>query len=220
MDYGTHAVTTMWFLAGFDKVPKAVKSNRISTRHRHRPIESRLQVVDGVDDDAHVMLRFEDPKTGAWTTAVIEATWSWPELASRGDDVRGFIKIDGTEGILTYNEDPDGNGFLDITRYGFGTKRLPVPMITSEDESFEAEIKNFIKCVTDGVPSILNEARGITIMEILGAGYLSELSGRTAVSLEDFRKYSDEIASKFNPQDGEAIQLEIIKNLLKPYSKV
>ena len=53
MDYGTHAVTSLWYLVGFDAVPRQVKSLRIESRMKTRPLEGRIQKVK-VEDDAYI----------------------------------------------------------------------------------------------------------------------------------------------------------------------
>jgi hypothetical protein len=52
-------------------------------------------------------------------------------------------------------------------------------------------------------------------MEVMGSAYLSELKGRKAVTIEDFRNFCSDLASK--EQDREAAILRIVETLMEPY---
>jgi len=212
MDYGTHAVTTSWYLVGFDKMPVKVKSDSIRKSHKHRPIEGRLQSID-VEDDAHIRILFEDRENGNWITASIEATWSRP-LVGTGDPSFGFVRIEGTEGVAKGYQDEAGNNFVKVSRTGFGDKLVAVPRIEEEKDSFENEIGSFVKSVQEGRPSLCNEEIGIGTMEILGAAYLSEVRGRTSVSLEEFRDFCEDFGRRY---PNEKVSSAIIEYLMQPY---
>jgi len=212
MDYGTHAVTTSWYLVGFDKMPVKVKSDSIKKSHKHRLIEGRLQTIN-VEDDAHVRILFEDPKNGNWITASIEATWSRP-LVGTGDPSFGFVRIDGTEGVAMGYQDEAGNNFVKVSRTGFGDKLVPVPRIEEERESMKNEIRSFVKSIEEGRPSLCNEEIGIGTMEILGAAYLSEVKGRVSLSLEEFKEFCEDFGKKY---PNEKAPSAIIQYLMQPY---
>ena len=188
LDYGTHAVTSLWYLIGLDKRVLRVKSDGIRTSHITRPIGFRLQPIE-VDDDAHFRVLFEDPVTKEWISVFIEATWSWAERGADSSDVRGFIRIVGTEGELTGFIDEEGNDFIRITRPGFGDKLVPVPPTRSEEVSFINEIANFVDCVRSGNASVLDQSVGLRVMEVLNAAYLSEYLGRKSVTVEELYEY-------------------------------
>ena len=63
MDYGSHAVSSVWFLAGYDKSPDRVRSLGIEARQKMRLIGGRFQQIE-TDDDAHFKVRFVNPKNG------------------------------------------------------------------------------------------------------------------------------------------------------------
>ena len=86
-------------LVGFDAVPRQVKSLRIESRMKTRPLEGRIQKVK-VEDDAHIRVLFEQPN-GNWCGAVIEATWSYPEFGEKSGAVNSFIRIQGSDGEAT-----------------------------------------------------------------------------------------------------------------------
>ncbi|MEM2922754.1 MAG: Gfo/Idh/MocA family oxidoreductase [Candidatus Bathyarchaeia archaeon] len=215
MDYGTHAVTAAWFLLGFDKKPVRVKSTGIRKRQPTRSIEGRLQTVH-VEDDAHFKICFEDPKNRDLIVANIEATWSWAELGTPSNGPRGYILVEGSEGTVTGLVDEANDiDYLKIVRYGYGERLIRVPTVKPEKESVEGEIRNFVECVHQGVPSILNEDVGLGVMEILGSAYLSEVRGRVAVSPDEFREFCEEIGSRSSSylEAGEVI----VSALMKPY---
>jgi hypothetical protein len=102
-----------------------------------------------------------------------------------------------------------------VVRYGYGEKLIQVPTVKPERESVEGEIRNFVECVRQGVPSILNEDVGLGVMEILGSAYLSEVRGRLAVSPDEFKEFCEEVGSKYG-SDLEA-GAAIVSALMKPY---
>ena len=169
MDYGTHAITSTWFLLGYDKRLVRVKSTGIRKRQPTRSVEGRLQKVS-VEDDAHFKVCFEDPKSRDLIVANIEASWSWSELGTPSSGPRGYILVEGSEGTVTgYVDEVNDRDYLKVTRYGFGEKLIQVPTVKPERESVEGEIRNFVECVRSGVPSMLNEDVGLGVMEVLGS---------------------------------------------------
>lgn len=214
MDYGTHAVTSTWFLLGYDKVPVEVRSLGLQTKERTRLIDGRYQQI-GIDDDAHFKVRFVNPMNDDWSTAVIEATWSWPELGPNGSDVRGYIEVKGSEGTASGYVDEEGRDYLLITHRPSGERWIPVETVLSERESFQDEIDNFVKSIQAGVPSILNADVGVGVMAILDSAKLSELRNRVSVTPEDLAEFSREASGgASDPWEGSD---RIITALMEPY---
>ena len=215
MDYGTHAVTSTWFLLGYDKRLVRVKSTGIRKRQPTRSVEGRLQRVS-VEDDAHFKVCFEDPKSKDLIVANIEASWSWSELGTPSSGPRGYVLVEGSEGTATgFVDEVNDRDYLKVTRHGFSEKLIQVPTVKPERESVEGEIRNFVECVRFGVPSMLNEDVGLGVMEVLGSAYLSELRGRVAISPEEFKEFSEEVGSK-QGSDMDA-GAAIVSALMKPY---
>jgi predicted dehydrogenase len=214
MDYGTHAVTSVWFLIGYDKVPAEVRSLGLAARQRMRLIGGRFRQIE-IDDDAHFKVRFVDPEDGDWITAVIEATWSWPELGPRGDSLHGYIEIRGSTGTVTGCVDEQDQDYLRIRPHAGGERLIPIDAVLPERESFQAEIDNFVHCVQAGEPSILNEDVGVGVMSVLNAAQLSELHGRVAVTPQDVAEFSQQVAGDApDPWQGGD---RIIAALAEPY---
>jgi predicted dehydrogenase len=214
MDYGTHAVTSVWFLIGYDKIPAETCSLGLATRQRTRLIGGRFRRIE-IDDDAHFKVRFVDPVNGHWITAVIEATWSGPELGAAGDSLHGYIHIRGSTGTITGYTDEQSNDFLHVSMYAGGDRYLPVESVDPERESFQAAIDNFVRCIREGVESILNEHIGVGVMSVLNGAQLSELRGRHSVTPEAVADFSSRIAGDApDPWLGGDL---IIAELSKPY---
>lgn len=214
MDYGTHAVTSVWFLLGYDKVVAEVRSLGLAARQRMRLIGGRFRQIE-IDDDAHFKVRFVDPANGDWVTAVIEATWSWPELGPRGDSLHGYINIRGSTGVATGTVDEEGHDYVRVTGYAGGERLIPVETVLAERESFQAEIDNFVRCIQADEPSILNADVGVGVMGVLNAAQLSELRGRVAVTPQDVAEFSQQVAGDApDPWQGGD---RIIAALAKPY---
>jgi predicted dehydrogenase len=193
MDYGTHAVTSTWFLVGYDKLPAQIRSIALQTREPTRLIAGRYQQI-AIDDDALFKVRYVDPSNGDWVTVVSQVTWSWPELGADGSDVRGYIEVQGSTGTVTGYVDEEGRDYLKVMHRSFGERQIPVTTVLSERESFQAEIDNFVKSVQAGVPSILNATVGLGVMTVLDGIRLSELRGRVSVRPEDVAAFSADVA--------------------------
>jgi predicted dehydrogenase len=194
MDYGSHAVSSVWFLAGYDKVPVEVRSLGIEARQKLRLIGGRFRQIE-TDDDAHFKVRFVNPKNGDWTTAVIEATWAWPELGRDGSDVHGYIEVEGSTGTVTACVDESGHDFLRVVSRTFGERIIHVEGALSEAGSFRAEIDNFVKCIQASVPSILNADVAAGGIRMINSAQLSELRGRVVITAEELTRFSEEQAA-------------------------
>lgn len=214
LDYGSHAVMGAWFLLGLDKIPKFVKSTGICVKERTRLIRGRLQNIE-TDDDAHFKILFEDPKNGDFITAMLEATWSWPDFAKNASDTHGYIRIDGTEGTITSYFDENDQEFVKIDRFNQGEELIPISSYRSETLSFRDEIKNFINSINANRQSMLDADVGAVTIQIINAAQISELRGRVAVDLDDVKEFCEKFADPDGDmlKSGDAIALE----LTKPY---
>ncbi len=194
MDYGSHAVSSVWFLAGYDKSPQEVRSLGIEARQKMRLIGGRFRQIE-TDDDAHFKVRFVDPNNGDWITAVIEATWAWPELGRDGSDVHGYIEVEGSKGAVTACVTETGEDYLRIVSRTYGERIIPVEEALSEAGSFRAEIDNFVKSIRAGVPSILNADVAAGGIRMINSAQLSELRGRVAITPVELMQFSREQAA-------------------------
>ncbi len=193
-DYGSHAVASSWFLAGYRMIPVEVKSLGIVVKERTRLVGGRMQEID-VDDDAHFKIRFVNPDSGDWITAIIEATWAQPELGRDGSDVHGYVEIEGTTGSIRAHVNSEGEDILRVTNRVFGTRDFPIQSIRSEEESFRGEFDNFAECIREARSSVLNAEIGEGIIRILNTAQLSELKGRISVAPAELEKFSEELAA-------------------------
>jgi len=194
MDYGSHAVSSVWFLAGYHTRPVEVRSLGIEAKQRTRVIGGRFREIE-TDDDAHFKVRFHNPQNGDWITAVIEATWSWPELGPDGSDVHGYIEVEGSTGTVTACVDEAGRDFLRIRTRAYGERLIAVEGTPSEADSFRVEIDNFVKCIRAGVPSILNAEVAAGGIGMINSAQLSQLRGRIGVTPKMLEEFSRELAS-------------------------
>lgn len=214
MDYGSHAVSSVWFLAGYDKQPVEVRSLGIEARQRLRLIGGRFRQIE-TDDDAHFKVRFANPKNGDWITAVIEATWAWPELGRDGSDVHGYIEVEGSTGTVTACVDEQQHNYLRVVSRTLGERILHVEDALSEAGSFRAEIDNFVKSIRAGVPSILNADIAAGGIRMINSAQLSELRGRMSINPEQLVQFSREQAEAApDPWQGGD---QIIRALYAPF---
>ncbi len=214
MDYGSHAVSSVWFLAGYDKSPEEVRSLGIEARQKTRLIGGRFRQIE-TDDDAHFKVRFVSPKNGDWITAVIEATWAWPELGKDGSDVHGYIEVEGSKGTVTACVDDSGRDYLRVVSRTFGERIIHVEEALSEAGSFRAEIDNFVKSIRAGVPSILNADVAAGSIRMINSAQLSELRGRVTITPDELIKFSrEQVAAASDPWQGGD---QIIRTLYAPF---
>jgi predicted dehydrogenase len=209
LDNGIHAIGAAWYVAGLHKTPTLVKAAApfgMSIRMPHRIIDGRLQQVT-VDDDAHILIRFEDAKSGAWSTAHVEGSWSEqdsPDTAYIG--TTGSIKM----------VDADGKRFAVVTdAHGHESRRLRVSGSNWQHwpSSFYGEIQNMVECLRNGVPSVMTAEFGADCSAIVGASYLSEKNGKRAVTLDEFRQFAHDIAARY-PDDPTGADNALVDSLL------
>lgn len=214
MDYGSHAVSSVWFLAGYETIPQEVRSLGIEARQKTRLIGGRFRQIE-TDDDAHFKVRFVNPKNGDWITAVIEATWAWPELGKDGSDVHGYIEVEGSKGTVTALVDEERRDYLRVVSRTFGERRIYVEEALSEAGSFRAEIDNFVKSIRAGVPSILNADVAAGGIRMINSAQLSELRGRVTVTPDELTQFSrEQAAAASDPWLGGD---QIIRTLYAPF---
>ena len=214
LDYGSHAVMGAWFLIGFDKIPREVRSVCLRVKDRTRFIGGQLVDIE-TDDDAHFRVLFENPANGDFITAMLEATWSWPDFSDNASDVRGYIRIDGTEGTITSYFDQDDNEFVRVEGMVSGERLIPIKSYRSETLSFRDEIINFIRCIRSGKQSMIDADLGVVTMQIIGAAQLSELRGRKSVTFDELAEFF----STFDDGSGDMQKIgdKIALELTKPF---
>ncbi|MFS0862138.1 Gfo/Idh/MocA family protein [Fredinandcohnia sp. 179-A 10B2 NHS] len=215
LDYGTHAVTSTWFMIGFDKIPQEVRSLGIRVKDRTRIVDGQLKEIN-VDDDAHFKIRYLNPLNGDWINVVIEATWSWPELGKDGSDVRGYIEVQGSEGTATLVFDEDDQEFIKITNRMYGERWLPIKSYASEDLSFEDELYHFYKTLVTGSSSLLDAEKGAMIVKLINCAQLSELRERKSITPGELEEFTNEIVDGID--DFLVAGDKISKVLNKPYA--
>jgi predicted dehydrogenase len=214
LDNGIHAIGAAWFVAGLHKTPTLVKAAEpfgMSIRMPDRIMEGRYQRVT-VDDDAHILIRFEDQKSGAWTTAHVEGSWS-------EQDSPDTVYIGTTGRIEMKNE--DGKRYAVITdAHGSSLRRFRVsgPTWMHWPSSFYGEIQNMVECVRTGIPSIMTAQFGADCSAIVGASYLSEKNGKRAVHLDEFRQFARDIAARY-PNDPKGADDALVESLLSAVRK-
>ena len=215
LDYGTHAVTSTWFMIGFDKVPQEVRSIGIRVKDRTRIIDGMLQEIN-VDDDAHFKVRYVDPTNGDWINVVIEATWSWPELGKDGSDVRGYIEIQGSEGTAMAVFDEEDNEFIKVTNRTFGERWFPIKSYSSEDLSFEDEMYHFYRTINSGTASFLDAEKGATIVKIINCAQLSELKNRKSITPAELEEFTRQLVTGIDNPLAAGDKISAILN--EPYT--
>lgn len=209
LDNGIHAIGAAWFIAGLDKTPTLVKAAApygMSIRMPDRIIDGKYQHIT-VDDDAHILIRFEDAKTNAWTTAHVEGSWSEQDSPDTA-----YI---GTTGSIKMVQE-DGKRFAVVCDIkGQETRRFRASGSNWQHwpSSFYGEILNMVSCVLNNQQSIMTAQFGADCSAIVGASYLSEKTGKRAVSLDEFRRFALDIADRY-PNDPTGANNALVDELL------
>lgn len=205
LDNGIHAVGASWYLSGLDKRPTVVKAAEpvgITIRMPQRILSGRFQQVQ-VEDDGHILIRFENPQTGAWSTAHVEGSWSHRDSPD--------TLIVGTLGTIRFTYEQE-RPMLVVEQATGGCRRVEASGPTWEywPSSFYGEIRNMVECVQKGTRSLSDEVFGAECSAIVGAAYLSQKRGKKAISLAEFKRFAQDIERRF-PDSADA---ELISRLL------
>ncbi len=205
LDNGIHAVGASWYLSGLDKQPVSVKAAEpigITIRMPQRILSGQFQPVQ-VEDDGHILIRFENARTGGWSTAHVEGSWSHRDSPD--------TLIIGTMGTIRFAHEDDGRIVVVEDATG-GCRRVEATGPTWEywPSSFYGEIRNMVECVQKGVRSISDERFGAECSAIVGAAYLSQKRGKRAVPLAEFKRFANDIARRY-PDSADA---ELMARLL------
>jgi len=158
-----------------------------------------------VEDDAHIMIRFED-NNGTWSTAHIEGSWSHRDSMD--------TEIVGTNGIIR-SIVKEGDTFIEITDASGGKKEFNLGKVTWT-QSFGGEIRNMCNCVLNKVKPLCDENIGAETTAIVQAAYLSQKRGKKPVTLQEFKKYALEIREK----EGKNAPNTLLKELLNGIKKI
>ena len=199
LDLGSHAVAVAWYLIGLDRKPELVKAEKfagVSLRARERYVAGGFKCAL-VEDDAHVLVKFRGTDD-SWATALIEASWCGPEYeCTMAFGSRGSLKVRGAQ----------GKAVVELSDYVGRRRVIEVPQEVSSMDTFTYEIAYMCRCVSSGSRSFLNEEVGAEVMAVVDAAYYSEMQGRRAVTLDEFKEFSAKLAERF----GDRASDEFIK---------
>jgi len=206
VDIGSHAVAVAWFLVGFDKRPIVVKAEKftgITLRARSRYISGSFRNIE-VEDDAHVLIKFQDEKDDSWTIALIEGAWSGAEFeCTTLFGSRGSLKVRGKE----------ERAVIEIEDYLGAKRTIEVPQLVSGMDTFTYEIRNMCRCILGRTRSFLNEDIGADIMAMIDAAYYSEIKHRKAIAIEEFKEFAQKLMKEYGKKASEKFIEMKIKNL-------
>ena len=211
LDMASHSITLSWYLIGFDKRPtrvKAVGPHGIAIRMPERQVAGVIAELT-VDDDAHLLVEYEDPKTGAWLNTHLEGSWSFRDSPE--------TRVLGSTGALV----PDGGGCKIID--SFGGERGCAPFHPSFHNmpqppgwgGHPQQLKNMCHCILNDIKPQCDENVGADSMAIMGAAYLSQSRGRVAVSLDEFKAYARDLEAKHGENASEVMIEEALKGLAR-----
>ncbi len=214
LDNGIHAIGASWYVSGLEKRPTYVKAAQpfgMSIRMPNRILDGRFQKVR-VDDDAHILIRFEDPETLAWTTAHVEGSWSHRDSPDTA--------IIGTTGRILFLSEDSRRYAVVMDAYDREARRIEVsgPTWQPWPSSFYGEILNMVESVRNNVPSISDATFGAECSAVVGASYLSERDGRRAVSVEEFKSFARGFTERY-PDDPTAADNALVDALLEAVRK-
>ena len=206
-DMAIHALSTAWFLAGFEKeaaVVQAASPVGLAKRFRRRIIAGSYREIRA-EDDAHFLVRFEDPSTGSWTTAFIEGAWSYSDAPE--------TCIIGSAGRARFARE-EGKPAIEVVT-SRGTRSFPVSGPTWEvyPSSYYGEIRDFLRSVAGGRPPLVDARIGSESQAIAGAVYMSEARKRSAVKVEEFKAHALELREKHGERASDVLIEEALAAL-------
>jgi len=204
LDNGVHAITCSWFLSGFDRKPVVVKAAEpygICIRMKTRMLQGRFKPFE-VEDDAHVIIRFEDDN-GVWSTAHVEGSWSYRDSLD--------TRMIGTNGIIRPLQKEDET-FLEITDATGGKREIRLGKVTWA-QSFQGEIRNMCNCVLNDAKPLCNEHIGAETTAIVQSAYLSQKRGKKPVTLDEFKRYAQKIKEKEGKRASDVLLKELLKGI-------
>jgi predicted dehydrogenase len=207
LDNGVHAITCSWFLSGFDKKPTIVKAAEpygICIRMKTRFIQGMFRRFE-VEDDAHVLIRFDD-EGGRWVTAHVEGSWSHRDSMDTA--------IIGTSGEI--RPETRGEETNLVIRDAKGDRREFNLGKISWVQSFAGEMRNMCNCILSNTRPICDEKIGAETTAIVQAAYLSQKRGMKPVTIEEFKKYALEIRDR----EGKKASDFLLKDLLGGIRKI
>ena len=168
-----------------------------------------------VEDDAVIEVTLYDPSTGAESLLLVEGTWSRYAPSGKGT----LVRVEGTRGEIEVSGSGFGAEEDVVVRTRFQGERSQHVVCrlgrSLMDESFLHELRNFVVCVAEGRQPTVTYDIGLQVMACLGAGYLSELRGRQALTLGQFGDFCREF-EEGRPKDH--IADDIIRALMAPYA--
>ena len=207
LDNGVHAITASWFLSGFEKRPVVVKAAEpygICIRMKTRVLQGMFKPFV-VEDDAHVLIRYED-ESGGWSTAHVEGSWSHRDsMETRMVGTNGEIQPSEEEEVVLRIID----AFGDVRKIPLGKR--------SWITSFAGEIRNMCNCVINGVRPVCDENIGAETIAIVQAAYLSQKRGKRPVTLDQFKKYALRLREK-KGKDAPQVLLNDLLGAIKVYA--
>jgi len=204
LDNGVHAITCSWFLSGFDRKPTVVKAAEpygICIRMKTRILQGRFKPFE-VEDDAHVIIRFED-SDGTWSTAHVEGSWSYRDSLD--------TRVIGTNGIIRPIQREDKT-LLEITDATGGKREVNLGKITW-NQSFQGEVRNMCNCVLSGTKPLCDEYIGAETTAIVQSAYLSQKKGKKPVTLKEFKRYAQKIREKEGKNASDVLLKELLKGI-------
>ncbi len=150
-----------------------------------------------MDDDAHILIRFEDPESAAWSTAHVEGSWSHRDSPD--------TCVSGTTGTIVFEHSEGRTYAVVYDAYENVARRIETSGPTWQPwlSSFYGEILNMVECVRAGVPSIMSADFGAECSAVVGAAYLSQKSGKRGITVAEYKQFALDIAAKY-PNDPKA----------------
>lgn len=205
LDNGIHAIGAAWYMSGLEKKPAVVKAAEpfgMSIRMPNRIIDGRLQRVN-VDDDAHILIRFEDPEKLSWSTAHVEGSWSHRDSPDTA--------IIGTTGRIVFENADNRTYAVVYDSFENVSRRIETSGPTWQfwPSSFYGEIQNMVECVRLGVPSIMTADFGSDCSAVVGASYLSQRLGKRGVTVDAYKEFALAIAERY-PNDPKSADNALI----------
>ncbi|MBN1809004.1 MAG: Gfo/Idh/MocA family oxidoreductase [Planctomycetes bacterium] len=200
-DMAIHALTTAWFVVGFEKKPVAIQAAApvgVARRFRKRIVAGGFRDIEA-EDDSHFMVRYEDPDSLRWATTMIEGSWSYRDAPD--------TMVVGSAGTAAFGKDEEGHEYIEV-KGANDSRRIPVSGPTWEEYpagGYYGEIRDFVRGVREGRAPMVDAGVGSEAQAVVGAAFMSQANGMRPVEMREFKDHARQLMEEHGDKASDVL---------------